>query len=292
MMRKTVLLAALAAGVFGVVAVAYAANTYSVSVAKVTPTKTGSVSHPKRSRIAFGYQVRSTDGNRPNVTTDYVISFGRGVKQNAALFRLATSRVGPRAATNTKLTCSIDKAGYVSGQPPSCPSTAKVGTGAVENIAGLTADPTNKTACHLDLTIYVGDGRTVPAANNDGSIVKNDLVLALKGAPDNPIAAKRCPIGVDGAIPAQFVQVGGGAALKFHVTRKPFQEPQTGVSNSVVSVTSTVAGNVNVKVGSRFVTRGLFETTSCPTGGRKVNVKFTDSSGATFNAFKVAPCQK
>ena len=60
----------------------------------------------------------------------------------------------------------------------------------------------------------------------------------------------------------------------------------------VIKVTSTVGKSVKVKVGRRFVTRGLWETTSCPTGGRKVNVKYTDTSGATFNAFKVAPCQR
>jgi hypothetical protein len=287
MMRKTVLLAALAAGVLGIVAVAYAANTYSVTLAKVTPTKTGSVAHPKVSTIAFGYAVGTTDGNRPNVTTDYVISFGKGVKSNGAFFRLATSK----AATNNKLSCSIAKAGYASGAVPSCPATSKAGKGSVENLAGLASDHTQKIPCHLDLTLYVGDGKAVPPANNDGKPVKNDLVLALKGQA-SPDPRKNCPLAIDAAIPAQLIQVGGGAALTFHVKKTPFQQPQTGVENAVINVTSTVAKSVKVKVGSRFVTRGLWETTSCPTGGRKVNVKYTDTSGATFNASKVAPCQK
>ncbi len=286
-MRKTLWLSAILAGVLGIVAVAYAANTYSVTLAKVTPTKSGTVAHPKPSTIGFGYSVGSTDGLRPNVTTDYVISFGKGVKQNRALFSLATSK----AATNSKLTCSILNAGYTNGRSPTCPSTSKAGSGSVENLAGTTADRTIKIPCHLDLKIYVGDGKTVPAANNDGKAIKNDLVLALKGTRSSD-PRKDCPLGVDAAIPAQFLQVGGGAALTFHVKKTPFQEPQTGASNSVISVSSTVGKNVRVKVGSKFVTHGLFETTSCPTGGRKVNVKFTDTSGATFNAFKVAPCTK
>lgn len=284
-MRKTLLLAALAAGVFGIVAVAYAANTYTVSQANVTPTKSGTARHPKPSMVQFGYQVGSTDGNRPNVTTDYVISFGKGVTSNAALFSLATSK----AATNARLTCSIAKAGYTSGASPNCPSTAKAGSGSVENLAGATADPTQKIPCHLNLTIFVGDGKTVPAANNDGKPVRNDLVLALKGGP-NPNAALNCPLAVDAAIPAQFVKVGGGAALTFHVKQNPFQQPQPGVSNAVVKVTSTVGKTIKVKVGRSFVRRGLFETTLCQNRSRKVNVKFTDTTGATSNAFKSTPC--
>src|SRR3954469_11363108 len=47
MMRKTLLLSALAAGVLGIVAVAYAANTYTVDIAQVTPTNSGTLASPK-----------------------------------------------------------------------------------------------------------------------------------------------------------------------------------------------------------------------------------------------------
>ena len=74
-MRKTLLLSALVAGVLGIVAVAYAANTYKVDSAKVTPTKAGTVKKPKAVRIQFGYSVGTTDGNRPATSTDQAISF-------------------------------------------------------------------------------------------------------------------------------------------------------------------------------------------------------------------------
>ena len=104
------------------------------------------------------------------------------------------------------------QAGYSSGQPPKCPATSKAGAGIINNLAGNTTDPSSKIPCNLGLTLFVGDGKTVPAAANDGIAVKNDLVLAIKR-----VNVSDCALAVDAAASGRFVTVTNGTALKFHV---------------------------------------------------------------------------
>jgi hypothetical protein len=278
-MRKIAMIAVAVTALFGVVAIAQASNTYTVTVARVSPTKAGTALKPKPITINFGYQVGETSGNRPSVTTDYVIAFGKQIKSHRAFFK------------GNKV-CTIAQAGYVTGQPPACPATAKAGAGTINNLAGNTSDPTSKIPCNLGLTLFVGDGKTVPAAANDGIAVKNDLVLAIKRA-----NVADCALAVDAALPAGFVTVTNGTALKFHVKKTPFQQPLPGVDNSVVNVTSSVGKTTRVrqKVGGVFklVTRGLFESIGCKSSAHKVNVAFTPAGGgAALNASKTAPCRK
>jgi hypothetical protein len=269
-MRKIAVLAVGAAAVvFGVVSIAFAANTYTVSIAKVTPSKAGTTKNPKAVKVNFGYQVGETAGNRPSVTTDYVISFGSMIQNGRKWFK-------------GNKTCTVAQAGYVSGSAPRCPSTANAGGGTVQNLAGLSNDPTSKIPCQLKLTTFVGDGKAVPAAANDGIAVRNDLVLALKGGPPT------CPLAVDAAIPAAIV----GSSVRFHVKKIPFQQPAAGIDNSVINVTSNTGKSVVVRVRGRRVTHGLFESKGCPRGGYPVTVTFKDASGATSNATKRAPCTK
>lgn len=280
-MRKIAMIAVAVTALFGVVAIAQAANTYSVTVATVTPKKAGTVAKPKPITINFGYQVGESNGNRPSVTTDYEIAFGKQIKSNRKFFK------------GNKV-CTVAQAGYSSGQPPTCPATAKAGAGTINNLAGNTNDPTIKIPCNLGLTLYVGDGKTVPAAANDGIAVKNDLVLAIKR-----VNVSDCALDVNAALPAGFVTTANGTALKFHVKKTPFQQPLQGVDNSVVNVTSSVGKSVpvstKVKVGTKFVkrnvTRGLFESIGCKNKAHAVNVTFTPAGGgAPLKAFKAAPC--
>ena len=282
-MRKIAMIAIAVTALFGVVAIAQASNTYTVTVAKVSPSKAGTALKPKPITINFGYQVGETSGNRPSVTTDYVIAFGKQIKSHRAFFK------------GNKV-CTIAQAGYVTGQPPACPATAKAGAGTINNLAGNTSDPTSKIPCNLGLTLFVGDGKTVPAAANDGIAVKNDLVLAIKR-----VNVSDCALAVDAALPAGFVTVTNGTALKFHVKKTPFQQPLPGVDNSVVNVTSSVGKSTRVptrvrvrgRLVTRLVTRGLFESIGCKLKVHKVNVAFTPAGGgAAINASKSAPCTK
>jgi hypothetical protein len=278
-MRKIAMIAVAVTALFGVVAVAQAANTYTVTVARVSPSKAGTALKPKPITINFGYQVGETNNNRPSVTTDYVIAFGKQIKSNRRFFK------------GNKV-CTVAQAGYTSGQPPTCPATAKAGAGTINNLAGNTSDPSSKIPCNLGLTLYVGDGKTVPASANDGIAVRNDLVLAIKR-----VNVSDCALAVDAALPAGFVTTTQGTALKFHVKKTPFQQPLPGVDNSVVNVTSSVGKSVRVRqrVGGvfRLVTRGLFESIGCKSRVHRVNVAFTPAGGgAAINASKTAPCTK
>jgi hypothetical protein len=272
-MRKIALLVTAAAVFAGMVAMAYGANTYSVTTASVSPTKAGTSSKPKSITINFGYTVGTTDGTRPRVTTDYTIAFGRNIKSNRRFFK------GSK-------TCTLAQAGYSTGSAPACPSGARAGSGTVQNQAGVSADPTSKIPCTLNLTLYVGDGKGVPLGANDGIAVKNDMVLALKGGPPS------CPLSVDAAIPAGLVNTTAGTALKFHVRRSPFQQPQPGIDNAVVNVTSRTGKSIRVRQRGRFVTRGLFESVGCTNRVHTVQVLYTDSARSVSRASKGAPCRR
>ena len=303
-MRKIALIVGAAVALFSIVAVAEAANVYTVTIAKVTDvankTKAGTKTNPKPARIQFGYNVANTDpSQRPSVTTDYDINFGPDIRQNRALF----------TAKNGAKFCTAAQAGYASGQTPTCPAGSQVGTGVVKNKAGLEGTTGVASDCNVALTLFVGDGKVPAGFNNDGKTVKSDLVLQLEGHPNGvpgrPDAGK-CALDVNkSAFPAQFVRkANGSTSLAFHVKEVPFQKPTPGVENAVVDVTSNVFKTVRVKtrvrrrVGGRFVfvtvtkTRGLFETVGCKAGAHKVLVTYTDKSGAVNTATKNAPCTK
>ena len=301
-MRKIAMMVGAAVAMFAIVAVAEAANVYEVSLAKVTDAsnkiKAGTVANPKPARIAFGYKVSNTDpSQRPTVTTDYDIDFGNKIRQNRALF----------TARNNAKFCSIVQAGYGTGQLPNCPAGSQVGKGVVKNLAGP-ASTTGGIPCSVALTVFVGDGKVPPSTfANDGKPAKNDLVLQLEGhpggVPGRPDAGT-CPLDVNkAALPAMFVRKRtGSTSLAFHVPRIPFQEPTDGVENAVVDVTSNVFKTVQVRTRvctrrngrttCRFVTktRGLFETIGCTARNHKVEVTYTDKSGAVNKANKNAPC--
>lgn len=258
-MRRIALIATAVAMVLGLVAVAHAANTYTVTQARVTPTNSGTATNPKPVRVEFGYSVGDTAGNRPSVTTDYTIGFGPGIVSRRSLFLKCPLRL---ASSN------------------SCPANTKVGSGIVDNLAGSAADPSQKIPCRLSLTVYNGDGALYPPAQNDGRRIRGHVYLGLKQVPG------MCPLQVDAVIAAQFVAFGGGTALQFHVPRVPFQQPVQGIDNSVVSVTSSVFKTR--RVSGR--TRGFFESTRCANRRRTTTVVFRDASGATTRATRNTPC--
>jgi hypothetical protein len=295
-MRKIAMLVT-AVGVFfaGAVTTAHA-NSYAVTQATVSPTKAGTSGTPKPVSIGFGYGVTpDVAGQRPSVTTDYVIAFGRQIRQNRALWS-SRSAIRP-------VMCSNAQAGLDTGQPPRCPAGSIAGRGVVKNQAGLVGSTSVAANCNLGLQVAVGTGRVSSSFNNDGRRVKSDLLLLLKGGP-NGVAGRpevgTCPLTVDAALPAQFVRTARGTALSFHVPVTPFQQPQSGIENAVVDVTSTVSKTVRVRSrvrrGGSLVTvirrRGLFESTGCVGRAHQVNVEFSDKSGQKFNASKAATCRR
>jgi hypothetical protein len=300
MMRKISVLAVAAVAFFGLTAVASAANSYAVTIAKVNPPKAGTKLLPKPVGIEFGYGVTSTvPGERPSVTTDYVIGFGKNIRQNRKVW---SSRTAVRPVV-----CTIQQAGYETGAAPNCPAGSIVGKGVVKNKAGLLGSKGIIADCNVALTIAIGDGKFPNSAKypNDGRRVKSDLILILEGGPNGVPGrpdAGTCPLTVNKSpLAAQFVTFEGGTALGFHVPKVPFQQPQEGVENAVVDVSSTINTKTvkvkkTVKVNGRtrnvFTTVGLFESIGCTGAGHNVKVKFVDTSGATNFASKSAPCRK
>jgi hypothetical protein len=272
-MRKIALLATTAVALAGLAASAHAANTYTVSTARVSPTNAGTTSRPKPTTINFGYQVGTNDGTRPLVTTDYTIAFGSRIKAHRSFF------------TGSK-TCTVSQAGYSTGAAPRCPSGARAGRGTVQNQAGVSNNPTNIIPCTLTLTLFVGDGKAVPPGANDGIPVRNDLVLGLKGQPP------ACPLTVDASIPAALTTTAAGTSLRFHVRRSPFQQPQPGIDNAVVNVTSSTGKSIRRRQRGRLVTRGLFESVGCRSRAHPVSVLFTDTARNVSRATKNAPCTR
>jgi hypothetical protein len=272
-MRKIALLATTAVAFAGLAASALGANTYTVSTARVTPTNAGTTSNPKPVTINFGYAVGTNDGTRPLVTTDYTIAFGSRIKAHRSFFK------GSK-------TCTVAQAGYSSGDAPRCPSGARAGSGTVRNQAGLSNNPSSIIPCTLSLTLFVGDGRGVPAGANDGIAVRNDLVLLLRGQPP------ACPLTVNAAIPAALTTTSAGTSLRFHVKRSPFQQPQPGIDNAVVNVTSTTGKSIRVRQGGRTRTRGLFESVGCTNRAHVVTVLYTDTQRNVSRATKNAPCTR
>src|SRR4051812_3770512 len=119
-------------------AVAFAAqtNTYTVT-GKVLPTKAGTKKNPKPVSLNFDYTVGEAAGQRPSPVKSYNIAFD-GIRVNAPRFPKCTAAAMNAAQTDA-----------------GCNKKALVGIGNVENLAGPTNDPTNKSiTCHLDLKVY------------------------------------------------------------------------------------------------------------------------------------------
>ena len=270
-MRKTLLLSALAAGVLGIVAVAYSASKLTLNIASVTPTKAGTLAHPKVERIRFAYSVTTTDGNRPPPSSDQLIGFGTGLKVNNRL-----------KATATKFAFAQCKQAQATAN--ACPASTKVGSGIVNNFAGLSSNPSQKIPCKLILTIFNGDSKVFPPAQNDGRSVREDVWLHLAGSP----TTTGCPLVVNAPIPAAWVPFRGGRALSFHISKVPFQHPAAGTDNSVISQNTSLFKTARVK----GKTRGYFESTACPKGGRPFVAILTDANGGRITASKKAPCSK
>ena len=263
-MRKTVIIAMALAAVLAVAGVAFATNTYTTT-GSITPAKSGTKKAPKAVTTVFAFNVGTTDGNRPSVTTTYNIKFG-GVKSFGKLFKncsfAAVSALGPLPASDG--VCH----------------KALVGAGNVENSAGPTADPTppSQSACHLDLRLY----------NLPGGY----LAIRLDGGPSNP---KPCVITVGTAIDAKFIASSTGDSLQFSVPAG-LQHPIPGFDNAVLQTASTVKKLTvkrRVRINGRTVSQkvGFLSSVSCPRNKKRViAVSYTAADGSKTASSATTPC--
>jgi hypothetical protein len=246
-LRKPLIGALVGVFVLALAAVAFAQvqNTYSVT-ASVSPTKAGTKKKPVPVAVKFDYQVGEQSGLRPAVEIAYSIQFD-GIQSNGELFPKCTA-------------AQINAAG--SNAP--CPSGAKVGAGNVENFAGSSSNPADKSqACHLDLTEYNGG--------------KGLLTLYLSGGPPT------CPLSISVAIQARIIKNAKGIAVKFSVP-PTLAHPIAGFDNSVVQTTTSLPKR-------KAKGHGYFESTGgCKGGKRAISVTFTPEVGSPVTESTTTKC--
>jgi len=257
-MRKYGITAVALVAILAFTAVALAAQTNKYGVtAKTSPTNAGTKKKPAPLGLNFDYTVDEVAGQRPALVTSYKIHFG-GLAVNTDLFKTCA------AADITANQSDAD-----------CPPDSLVGIGNVENAAGSTTNPADRSvACHLDLKIY-----------NSG---KNKAALFLKGGPNAANPAKACPLTIAEAIPAKFVKDSKGTALVFTVNAH-LLNPAPGVDNAVIQVASSIKKKIKTVKG---VKHGFFESTGGCTGGKRtVTVTFTTAAGNGVQS-ATTPCKK
>jgi hypothetical protein len=253
MIRKLAIPAAIVAAFLGVTGVAHAATSHSAAWS-VTPAKVGTKAAPKPTAIKQTFDVTTDDGTRPTITSDYSLAF-QGIHQNTKYFAHCSKQ---QILTRGQASCS----------------SAKVGNGIVDNLAGLSSDKTSKIPCRLAMNLYNGP--------------TNHLLLVVNGGPNvavnGPGGAKTCPLSVsDTPIDATFTNSSKGMAIKFHVDEIPLQHPQTGVDNALVHVETNLnlkTKRIKVRQGGRTVTKkvGYIESFNRPRSGKLALVaKFTEA---------------
>jgi hypothetical protein len=246
-LRKPLIGALVGAFVLVIAAVAFAQvqNTYTVS-GSVSPTKAGTKKKPVPVGLKFNYEVGEQGGQRPAVEIAYAIQID-GLQQNGAFFPKCTA-------------AQINAANSDS----SCPSSAKVGSGNVENIAGSSSNPADKSqTCHLDLTEYNGG--------------KGLLTLYLSGG------APTCPLSISQAIQARVIKNSRGIAIRFSVPPS-LAHPIPGFDNSVVQTTTSLSKK-------KAKGRGYLESVGgCKGGKRAISVTFTPETGSPVTESTASSC--
>jgi hypothetical protein len=253
-MRRKIWLASAATLVVAVAAtsVAFAAtsqvNTYTVT-GKISGGKSASKKKPKPVAVNFDYTVGEEHNLRPSVVTKYSILFG-GLSVNNTAFK----------GCNPSL---LVKGGP---GPSACPKASIMGSGAVHNSTGNSADPSDKDnpafLCNLKLTTI-------------NSTKKNHFLLYLLGVPSDPDINQRCALPIGQAIDATFKKEKTGTSLNFSVPTI-LLHPLPTIDNSVVQVKSSIKKASVTKKGKKV---GFFQSTSCPKGKQKISVTFTQEAG-------------
>jgi len=280
-MRKFSIAALALAAVMAVAGVAYAANTYSVDLAKSKSKSKGTLKKPSPASFDFGYSVGDTENLRPQVISQYFIA-AEGLETYPKAFKSCTFA----QATDPS-------AGSASELPAKC-KKAFLGTGSIHNEAGAPNDRTQKLTCDVNLTlinISTGDPRypsTVKQIKKRGGIAIRIDQPQVNGQ-DDP--AKCPPVGLHEALAAPYydVKLGGvkSAELRFNVP-STLAHP-SGIDNSVRNVVSHIRlKKAKTKIKGVRRTVGFYSGVGRKGKTRTVRVTFVDESGAKQTAFAEA----
>ena len=274
-MRKFVVVGLAMLGVFAVVGIAYASNTYT-STSKVTPSKAGTSAKPTPVAASLTFTVGETTGARPSPLKTYGIGLGGGVVPNTNVAKGCNS-----SQANAQVLPAICLKKATKGG-------ANVGGGSVNALAGPTNDTTSpaaKLACFLTVTLV-------------NSTKKNHMWIRIDGVTSGP-PGKTCVTAQHSSIDSTFTKTGtvpkkgGGSlpvwAIKFTVP-PALLHPIGGFDVAVVGNVSNVL-KVSKKIGK--VTHGYLETVGCPktpAGKRSAATTFTSEAGQTLTSIASSPC--
>jgi hypothetical protein len=276
-MRKLSIVALALAAVMAVAGVAYAANTYKVSLGKSKSASKGSLAKPSPASLDFGFQVNDTENLRPQVIKQYRI-VPEGLETYPKAFRSCTfdQATDPSAGSSAALA-------------PAC-RKAILGSGSIHNEAGAPNDRTAKLTCDVIITlinIRTGDPRfpeTVKQVKKRGGLAVRIDQPQTNGV-DDP--AKCPPVGLHQALAAPFydVKIDGvkSAELRFSVP-DTLAHP-SGIDNAVREVVSHVRlKTAKTKIAGKTRTVGYYSSVGRKGKTRTLKVTFVDESGAKKTA--------
>jgi hypothetical protein len=237
----------------------------------------GSAFRPLPVGIKFGYTVADEDpANRATVVRQYRIASESlvtypGIFPSCTLSQALQSRISRKCRK------------------------ARLGGGIVLNVAGASADPSQKVVCNLKLTLSNVTRRSArPSRKARRS--RGALAIRLDGDPPQPAdPASRtpgCTLPVHTAIYAPFttVRLGGlpASELRFAVPDNLIH-PAPRIDNSVRDAVSKVRRKTRRARLGRRVRRLGYNSMGCRRK-RTTRVTFVDEQGRRFTAFKDTRC--
>jgi hypothetical protein len=271
-MRKFVVVGLAMLGVFAVVGIAYASNTYT-STSRITPSKSGTSAKPTPVSAALTFTVGETSGARPSPLQTYGIGLGAGVVPNTNVAKGCNS-----AQANAQVLPALCLKKATAGG-------ANVGGGSVNAFAGPTTDTSQKLPCYLTVTLV-------------NSTKKNHMWIRVDGVTSGP-TGKTCVTAQHSSIDSTFTKTGtapkkgGGTlpvwAIKFTVP-PALLHPIAGFDVAVVNNVSNVL-KVSKRIGR--VTHGYLETIGCPKtpkGKRTASTTFRSEAGQTLTSTASSAC--
>jgi hypothetical protein len=226
-------------------------STYEIT-ASTSPAKAGSKKRPVPVSIRFGAKAEGT--GRPSTSSRFAVTFG-GIRANTRGFKTCT-------------VAQINAAQSDNG----CSSSARIGTGSVNNLVGQAADPNDTSiSCTLNVTIYNGGG--------------GKAAIFLRGGPTVPGAP--CPVSVNQALDGTFSNTRAGVRLSFDIPAN-LMHPITGLNQGINELTATLSRKTARVRGKRV---NLLESTGgCRGGKRQVVLELTAEAGGSSTSRGTARC--
>lgn len=256
-MRRILLLATL--GALGVAGVAYAAtltNDYVIK-AKISPTRSGTPTHPKSISTRLEWDVTtSPPGRRPNVVRGYKIFYA-----------------GIRANTTDFPGCGTSRLSGSSASPGNCPKGSQIGTGYIIIEFG----PTGQNA-----SAYNGTCRAEIIVFNGGAHSLTFFVF-----PGSQVSGQPAPCTIPGghaAINANIRRGRSGISEHFSVPQD-LRHPAPGLDSAVIKAVLHIGAKsrtIRIRRHHKTIKEhvGLFESVACAKNHqRQVAITFTDENG-------------